>query len=118
MTLFSSKAFGKFVLSLPAATLVEQWGSHVAKVGDKVFALYSEGGAAISFKVDEIAFEGLTGLDGIGQAPYFARRQWVQVIKGADLPDTDLRAYIAASHRTVAGKLTRKRRAELGIAEL
>ena len=118
MTLFSAKAFGKHVLSLPAATLVEQWGSHVAKVGDKVFALYSEESGTIAFKVTEIAFEGLTELDGISQAPYFAKRQWVSVAKGADLPDADLKAYIAASHRTIAGKLTRKLRAELGIAEL
>jgi predicted DNA-binding protein (MmcQ/YjbR family) len=32
-------AFEKFVTSLPAVTLLEQWDSIVAKVGGKVFAL-------------------------------------------------------------------------------
>ena len=117
MSLHSVKAFGKLVASLPATTMVEQWESHVGKVGGKVFALMASDGSSIAFKVTEMSFEGLTQIDGIGQAPYFAKRQWVSVDKGAALSDADLRAYVGAAHRMIAGKLTRKLRAELGISE-
>jgi predicted DNA-binding protein (MmcQ/YjbR family) len=115
MSLHSVKAFRKYVATLPAVTLVEQWESHVAKVGGKVFALCGQDGDNLTFKVTELSFEGLTELDAVGQAPYFAKRAWVSVGRGAPLTDADLKAYIAASHRMIAGKLTRKLRAELGL---
>ena len=116
MTLFTPAGFARYIGTLPAATMVEQWESHVAKVGGKVFALQS-GEGSITFKVAETTFEILTAEDGIGQAPYFAKRQWVNVSSAAPLPVAELRAYLAASHRTVATGLTRKARAELGLAE-
>ena len=115
MALFSVKGFSRYVLSLPATTMVEQWGSHVAKVGGKVFALISTDGSSMAFKVSELSFEGLTALEGVGQAPYFAKRQWVSVSKGAALSEAELKGYIAVSHGMVAAKLTRKLRAELGL---
>jgi len=118
MALHSARVFGKFVRDLPAVTVVEQWESSVAKVGGKVFALCGTDGGHVTFKVTELSFEGLTEIDGIGQAPYFARRAWVSVAKGADISDTDLKAYIKASHRMVAEKLTKKLRAELGLTAL
>ena len=117
MSLHGVKAFSKLVASLPATTMVEQWGSHVAKVGGKVFALMATDGSSIAFKVTEMSFDGLTEIEGIGQAPYFAKRQWVSVGKGVALSERDLRAYVAASHRMISAKLTRKLRAELGISE-
>jgi predicted DNA-binding protein (MmcQ/YjbR family) len=118
MSLHTAKAFRKFVASLPAVTIVEQWESHVAKVGGKVFALCGADGDHITFKVTELSFDGLTEIEGIGQAPYFAKRAWVSAAKGAAISDADLKAYVAASHRMIAAKLTRKLRAELGLTEL
>jgi predicted DNA-binding protein (MmcQ/YjbR family) len=118
MSLFGVRTFTKFVRGLTAVTIVGQWGSHVAKVGGKAFALIGEDGDHITFKVTETSFEGLTLLDGIGQAPYFAKRQWVSVSKGAELTEAELKAYITASYRMIAGKLTKKARAELGLTEL
>jgi predicted DNA-binding protein (MmcQ/YjbR family) len=115
MTLHSVAAFKRAVGALPATQIVEQWGSHVAKVGGKVFALIGESGAPIVFKVSEISFDGLTTLEGVGQAAYFAKRAWVSVDKGAPLTDAELKAYIKASHEMIAAKLTRKLRAELGL---
>ena len=115
MPLHSAKAFRAYVASLPAVTLVEQWGAHVAKVGGKVFALYGADGGHITFKVTELSFDGLTSLAGIAQAPYFAKRAWVSVEKGARLTDRELKAYLKASHDMIAAKLTRKLRAELGL---
>lgn len=106
--------FERFVLSLPATTLVEQWGSSVAKVGGKVFATFGLGERDVVFKVGDTTFAGLTSLQGIGQAPYFAKSQWVSVRPGA-LPAKDLRAYVTEAHRIIAAKLTRKLRAELGL---
>ncbi len=118
MTLHTVRAFRKYVSGLPAVTIVEQWESHVAKVGGKVFALCGQDGDHVTFKVTELSFEALTDVDGVGQAPYFAKRAWVSVGKGAELSDADLKAYIAASHRMIAEKLTRKARAELGLEDL
>ena len=115
MALFSVKGFSRYVLGLTAVTTVEQWGSQVAKVGGKVFALISTDGDSVVFKVSELSFEGLTALEGVDQAPYFAKRQWVSVSKEAPLTEAELKGYIAASHATVAAKLTRKLRTELGL---
>ena len=118
MSLHGEKSFTKFVTALPAVTMVEQWGSHVAKVGGKVFALLGADSHDIVFKVTELSFEGLTAIEGVGQAPYFAKRAWVSVAKGAQVSDADLKAYIRASHQVVARGLTKKARAELGLMEL
>ena len=115
MSLHSPAAFRRYVGTLPATEIVEQWDGHVAKVGGKVFAIVGESGAPIVFKVSEISFDGLTGLEGIDQAAYFAKRAWVRVEKGAPLSDAELKAYIKASHGMIVAKLTRKLRAELGL---
>ena len=100
--------------ALPAVTRVIQWGgSDVYKVGGKVFAIC--GGEAISFKVSEIGFVVLTDEGGPGrQAPYCAKGQWVAVDLAA-VADEDLEGWLATAHSLIAGKLTRKARAELGL---
>ncbi len=103
-----------FLLGLPAVTLDEQWEALVGKVGGKVFCLNADASGDLVFKVGEIAFDGLTQIPGIGQAAYFAKRQWVRVSPGA-LEDDLLAGYIRESHRLVAAKLTLKLRAELGL---
>jgi predicted DNA-binding protein (MmcQ/YjbR family) len=115
MTLHSVAAFKRYIGTLPATTIVQQWDGFVAKVGGKVFALIGDAGTPIVFKVTEISFDGLTTLEGVGQAAYFAKRAWVSVDKGAPLSDAELKAYIKASHGMIAAKLTRKLRAELGL---
>ena len=114
MSLHERDGYAAFVTGLPAVTLHEQWEALVAKVGGKVFCLLGDGSGDIVIKVGEIAFDGLTELDGIGQAAYFAKRQWVRIAPGALEPKL-LEGYIRESHRLVAAKLTRKLRAELGI---
>jgi len=99
-------------LALPATTKVIQWGgSDVFKVGGKVFAICNEG---LSFKVTEIGFEVLTS-DGLGrQAPYCAKGQWVNIALDR-LDSADAAGWLATAHSLIAGKLTRKARAELGL---
>lgn len=114
MRLHERDGYSAFVTGLPGVTLHEQWEALVAKVGGKVFCLLGDTTGDLVFKVGEIAFDGLTELDGIGQASYFAKRQWVRVVPGALEPEL-LEGYIRAAHRLIADKLTRKLRAELGI---
>lgn len=102
-------------LGLRAATKVVQWGgSDVYKVGGKVFAVVGfENGLA--FKVSEIGFEVLTSEGGPGrQAPYFAWGGWVVVDLG-DVEMGEATGWLEAAHELIAGKLTKKARAELGL---
>lgn len=119
MSLFNQTQYEKFLGKMPGVTFVDQWESRVAKVGGKVFTLLTTGmhddRPRIVLKVSEESFEILTSIDGIAQAPYFAKRQWVSVSDAADLPDKDLRTYVERSYRIIARGLTRKLRAELGI---
>lgn len=119
MSLFDRKPYEAFVGGQAGVTFVDQWESRVAKVGGKVFTLLTTGMnddiPRIVFKVTEESFEILTSIDGIAQAPYFAKRQWVSVSEKADLPDADLRTYLLRSYRIIAKGLTKKLRTELGI---
>ena len=118
MSLYDTAGFDAFAAALPGGMLVDQWDSRVAKVGGKVFALlgaFGKNEARIVFKCGEGSFEILSAIDGVDQAPYFAKRQWVSVSEAADLTDEELRAYIARSHGLVAQGLTKKVRQELGI---
>lgn len=114
MTLHDRDGFSQFVSTLRAVTLHEQWEALVAKVGGKVFCLLGDGSGDLVFKVGEIAFDGLTELDGIEQAAYFAKRQWVRVTPEA-LEPALAEGYIRESHRLIADKLTRKLKTELGL---
>ena len=79
-----------------------------------MFAICGLGGG-LSFKVSEIGFVVLTDEGGPGrQAPYLAKGQWVIVdLDEVDAEEVD--GWIATSHDLIAGKLTRKLRAELGL---
>ena len=115
------QGYNKFCKSLPATTYVVQWGgSHVWKVGGKMFAV---GGwndkdvTGITFKVSEIAFEMLKDQPGLRPAPYLASRgmKWIQHYDAPGLSDKDLKEYIAESHRIVSLGLTKKLQKELGL---
>jgi len=113
--------FDRFCRALPATTHVVQWGgASVWKVGGKIFALCSDWGPeardAIAFKTSELSYEILTDLPGIVPAPYLARAKWVQVRGGDALDDADLRAHIETAHGLVAARLTKRQRADLGLA--
>ncbi|MGA1831327.1 MmcQ/YjbR family DNA-binding protein [Rhizobium wenxiniae] len=116
MNLFTKKGFDAFVKRLPGTSFVDQWDSHVAKVGDKVFTLLGEGDEArIVVKCSEESFEILTALEGIGQAPYFAKRKWVEIRESAPLSEDEVVHYLTRSYELAAAGLTKKLRLELGI---
>ena len=113
-------AIRSHVAALPGATLSVQWGDdHVYKVGGKMFCVMRPPAArqqSISFKTGDDSFPILTAVEGIVPAPYLARARWVYLDRLTRLPAAELKAYVTRAHAIVAAGLTRKRRAELGLA--
>jgi predicted DNA-binding protein (MmcQ/YjbR family) len=115
-------AYNAFCRALPATTYVMQWGgSHVWKVGGKMFAIggWDDGAEPhITFKVSDIAYELLQSQPGLRPAPYLASRglKWIQHYAKPGLSDRDLKRYLQESHRIVALGLAKKKRRELGLA--
>lgn len=117
------KEFDKFCKALPKTTHVEQWGgASVWKVGGKIFAVCSEwgpgAGPKISFKCSDLSYDILRQQKGIIPAPYLARAKWVQIEAPKAMSDKDVGAYIDTAYRLVAAKLTRAKRAEIGLPPL
>ena len=115
--------FNDFCRALPATTHVVQWGgSHVWKVGGKVFAIggWGKDVAAYTFKVTPIAYEVLKVRPGLRPAPYLASRgmTWIQHFAKPGLSERDLRDHIRQSHHLVALSLSKRKRAETGVVVL
>jgi len=111
----------KFCLSLPGATVVEQWGGcHVFKVGGKMFAILGPKDdhvlQGLSLKVGEDSFHILVRAKNIIPAPYLARAKWVSLQRLDALGAKELKAYLSRAHAIIASKLPKKKRAELGVA--
>jgi predicted DNA-binding protein (MmcQ/YjbR family) len=106
---------------LKAATEDIKWGMDlVYSVGGKMFCVFmldAETGQAKSmgFKVDPERFLELTGVPGVGPAPYLARAKWVQVKQGHALKAKELEALVRSSHTLVAARLTKKLQREIGL---
>lgn len=106
---------------LSATTYVVQWGgSHVWKVGGKVFAIGGwgeSGNPAFSFKTSELNFEILSNQPGYRPAPYLASRgmKWIQQCGTNSNADEELKYYLIQSHRIVSLGLTKKKQKELGL---
>ncbi len=113
--------FNAFCRALPATSYVMQWrGSHVWKVGGKVFAIggWVNEEAGVTFKVNDIAYEMMKDQPGLRPAPYLASRgmKWIQHYASPGLADADLKDYLRESHRIVALGLSKKKQRELGLA--
>ncbi len=115
--------------SLKSATKVIQWGgSHVWKIGGKIFAIseLGDGGSkvgenssqpvSIAFKCSDMSYRILTDIEGIVPAPYLARAKWVRVEANAKFSDDDRHAYLEQAHKIISAKLTKKLQKELGLA--
>lgn len=112
--------FNAFCRRLTATTHVVQWGgSHVWKVGGKVFVIggAQDGKLSVSFKVSEIAYEVLKDQPGLRPAPYLASRglKWIQHFAKPGLSDAALRDHIRQSHVIVSQGLSKKQRIALGL---
>ena len=104
------EVFNAFCRDLPDTSYVVQWGgSHVWKVGPKVFAIggWNDKGVGITFKVSEIAFAVLKDMPGLRPAPYMASRGlcWIQHHAPPGLPDEGLLEHLRTSHALVSASL-------------
>jgi predicted DNA-binding protein (MmcQ/YjbR family) len=108
--------------TLPGATEDIKWGADlVFSVGGKMFCVFllQDGVAGCcSFKVDADRFLELSDLPGFKPAPYLARAQWVQVEAKHTMPAAALDDLVRRSHALVAGRLTKKLQAQLGLIRL
>ena len=108
-----------FCRGLPGVTEDVKWGDNlVFSVALKMFAVFDlPDRQRLSFKVDPLIFETLTGQDGIIPAPYLARHHWVAVTERERIPQGTLEDFLEESHRLVAAKLPKKTRQALAVAD-
>lgn len=115
------ESYNQFCGALAHTTHVVQWGgSHVWKVGGKVFAIGGDNGPEgfrVSFKVSDLAFDILKEQPGCRGAPHLASRgmKWIQRYTEESVDDAALRDYLAESYRLVSLGLTKKLQKELGL---
>lgn len=113
-------AIQKFCAALPHATGDVKWGvDQVYSIGGKMFCVAyvdPKGMHTVGFKVDDDLFLSFTDRAGFVPAPYMARAKWVQVTDLKKVSDAELKTLIKRSYALVAMKLTKKLRAELGMA--
>ena len=108
--------FHAAAMALPGTVLDIKWGDdHCYCVGDKMFAAVDGGYSNLGFKATEIAFEALTSTGRAKPSKYLARAHWVNIDDLASQDAAEVTGWIRTAHGLVAAKLTRKRRAELGI---
>jgi len=104
-------------LALPRAELSIKWGEdRCYVVGGKMFAATDGASTNLSLKMTDIAFEALTESGRGRPAPYMARARWVMFDSVAKLDAAEVEGWLKTAHGLVAAKLTRKARAELGLA--
>lgn len=116
--------FNEFCGSLLATSYVMQWGgSHVWKVGGKVFAIggwTNDKQPGFTFKVSVLNYELLREEPGFRPAPYMASRgmKWIQQYEALGNSDEQLKGYIEESHHIVSLGLTKKKQKELGLNQV
>jgi predicted DNA-binding protein (MmcQ/YjbR family) len=104
-------AIRQFALRLPQTIVVSQWGGLVFKVAEKAFLVVGLDGETIegvTFKCTPEEFDLLTENDGIGQAPYFAKRHWVRVQDLGAISQAELEQRIRRSYDLIVAKLPKK----------
>ncbi|MEM1086413.1 MAG: MmcQ/YjbR family DNA-binding protein [Pseudomonadota bacterium] len=110
-----------FCGTLIATHKVVQWmGSHVWKVGEKMFAVGFEkdGQLHVTFKVTPLSFDILKEQAGLRPAPHLASRgmSWIQHYAEPGLDDEALQDYLRASHGLVAAGLSKKKQRDFGLS--
>lgn len=108
-----------YCLSLPGAEEDIKWEDHFAyTVGTKIFCIT---GAAddnpVSLKVSEEDFGMLTERDGIQQARYFAKRQWISVERRTALSRAEWQEYIRKSYDLVFAKLPKNVQRQIAASD-
>ena len=110
------QSFNNFCQALAHSTHVVQWGgSHVWKIGGKMFAVCSQpkiGGLGFTFRCSELSYQLLLEQPGCRTAPYF-KDPWIQCFSQDALDDAALKLYIGASYKLIFAKLPKKLQLQL-----
>lgn len=112
--------FDAFCQGLKSTTNVVQWGgASVWKVGGKLFAICSDWGEGehqkISFRCSDHSAQILCELPGIRLSKSLIFKKWVRITEEDALNNDDLQYYITTAHDIITQKLTRAKRADLGL---
>lgn len=110
----------QLVESWPGITLDIKWDHHLCfNVGGKIFFIASPDEVPVnaSFKIKTEDFDYWSSKEGIIQAPYFAKRQWVRIDDIHKLSMQEWSEVLKVSYNEISLKLTKKLRRELGIDE-
>ena len=66
-----------------------------------------------SFKVPQVDFNEVASMDGLQQAPYLARGQWIRTDNVENLSEEEWIHYAKQSYELIRSKLTKKLQQEL-----
>ena len=104
-----------FCLSLPRAKEDVKWEDNLCfTIAEKIFCITGfKDSSGVCVKVSSEDFEDLTEREGIVQAKYFAKRQWVLVEKRSALKTKEWEYYITKSYNLVKSKLPKKIQKEI-----
>lgn len=104
-----------FCLSLPATQEAIKFEDHLSfTVAEKIFCITGFGdNDPVSLKVSPEDFDVLTERDGIKQAAYFAKKQWVSVQNRSVLRKKEWEEYLRKSYDLVKSKLPKKVQKEI-----
>lgn len=105
----------EYCLKFPGATEGVKWEDHTCfMVAEKIFCMTGmNDNSAVNIKTSSEDFETLTERDGIEQAPYMARNQWISIQKRSALKPDEWKHYLTQSYELIKSKLTKKKQAEL-----
>lgn len=106
----------RYCATLSHTTEHVQWGDHlVFKVAGKLYAITSLEPSEIwlTVKVPTEEFAELTEREGVSQAAYMAKGQWISLANEDVFTAAELRRLIRQSYDLVVAKLPKKTRASL-----
>jgi predicted DNA-binding protein (MmcQ/YjbR family) len=109
------EAIRTFCLSLPHVTEAFKMHHAAFQIGGKTFAMLNleVEGLPLCFKCLPEDFQELVEMDGVMQAPYMAKTQWVAIQEFDSLPVKELKAWLTKSRELTLAKLSKKAQATM-----
>lgn len=104
-----------YCMSLKGVKESIKWEDHLCyTVGEKIFCMTGmNDNSGVSLKVSREDFEELTEREGIEQAPYLARGQWIAIHKRNALKPKEWEYYLDKAYQLIKAKLTKKMQREI-----
>jgi len=105
----------EYCMSLKGVKESIKWEDHLCyTIGEKIFCMCGmQDDSGVSLKVSEEDFELLTEREGIEQAPYLARGQWIGIYKRNALRPKEWEHYVEKAYQLIKSKLTKKLQREI-----